>query len=217
MNIEHILPNEIENRSFEIIDEELKARGLAVPESTGFIVKRAIHTTADFDYAHTLCFSDGAVERILGLLASGAVIVTDTNMALSGINKNALNSLGCEAFCFMADEDVISLAKERGVTRALVSMEKAAAIEKTKKKPVIFAVGNAPTALIGLREMYLSGTFTPAAVIGVPVGFVNVEAAKELIMESGLTFVVNRGRKGGSNVAAAIVNAFLYKLTREKR
>ena len=210
--IEHILPNEIEKRSFEIIEEELESMGLKIPDEVGFIVKRAIHTTADFDYAESLKFSEKAVERIKSLLCSGAVIVTDTNMALSGINKKALAELGCEAFCFMADVDVARDAVRRGVTRATVSMEKAAAI----KKPVIFAIGNAPTALISLRSMYDSGSFIPAAVIGVPVGFVNVEAAKELIMETDMTYIVNRGRKGGSNVAAAIVNAFLYKLRQER-
>ena len=186
--------------------------GLKIPDEVGFIVKRAIHTTADFDYAESLKFSEKAVERIKSLLCSGAVIVTDTNMALSGINKKALAELGCEAFCFMADEDVARDAVRRGVTRATVSMEKAAAI----KKPVIFAIGNAPTALISLRSMYVSGSFIPAAVIGVPVGFVNVEAAKELIMETDMTYIVNRGRKGGSNVAAAIVNAALYLLTQRE-
>ncbi|MBR4513859.1 MAG: precorrin-8X methylmutase [Lachnospiraceae bacterium] len=208
MSIEHILPGDIERRSFEIIEEELQKRNLYVPEEKKFIVKRAIHTTADFEYAETLAFSENAVSKISELICSGAVIVTDTNMAWAGINKKAASELGIDVKCFMADEDVAKEAVSRGVTRATVSMERAAMI----KKPVIFAVGNAPTALIKIREMYDNGTFAPAAVIGVPVGFVNVEAAKELIIETDMTYIVNRGRKGGSNVAAAIINAFLYTL-----
>ena len=208
MSIEHILPGDIERRSFEIIEEELQKRNLNVPEEKKFIVKRAIHTTADFEYAETLVFSENAVSKISELICSGAVIVTDTNMAWAGINKKAASELGIDVKCFMADEDVAKEAVSRGVTRATVSMERAAMI----KKPVIFAVGNAPTALIKIREMYDNGTFAPAAVIGVPVGFVNVEAAKELIIETDMTYIVNRGRKGGSNVAAAIINAFLYAL-----
>jgi precorrin-8X/cobalt-precorrin-8 methylmutase len=145
------------------------------------------------------------------LILNGADIVTDTNMALAGINKKKLACYGGEAHCFMADEKVASLAKERGTTRAAISMEMAARI----KKPVIFAIGNAPTALIQLYEMIQSGNFKPAFVIGVPVGFVNVEAAKELIMETDVPYIVNRGRKGGSNIAAAICNAIIYELGRE--
>ena len=208
--IEHLLPEEIEQRSFEIITEELKKRGISLPEEQENITKRVIHTSADFDYADTLVYSKDAVEIAKELLINGADIVTDTNMALAGINKKALAKLGGQAHCFMADEDVAMLAKERGVTRAVASMEKARNIEK----PVIFAVGNAPTALIRLYEMIQEGNWHPAFVIGVPVGFVNVEVAKELIMETEVPFIVNRGRKGGSNVAAAICNALLYELTR---
>ena len=208
--IEHLLPEEIEQRSFEIITEELKKRGISLPEEQEMITKRVIHTSADFDYADTLVYSKDAVAIARELLKCGADIVTDTNMALAGINKKALAKLGGHAHCFMADEDVARLAKERGVTRAVVSMEKARNIEK----PVIFAVGNAPTALIRLYEMIQEGNWHPTFVIGVPVGFVNVEAAKELIMETKIPYIINMGRKGGSNVAAAICNALLYELTR---
>ena len=208
--IDHLLPEEIEKRSFEIITEELKKKGISLPAEQENITKRVIHTSADFDYADTLVYSKDAVEIAKELLINGADIVTDTNMALAGINKKALAKLGGHAHCFMADEDVARLAKERGVTRAVVSMEKARNIEK----PVIFAVGNAPTALIRLYEMIQEGNWHPAFVIGVPVGFVNVEVAKELIMETEVPYIVNRGRKGGSNVAAAICNALLYELTR---
>ncbi|MBQ8038367.1 MAG: precorrin-8X methylmutase, partial [Lachnospiraceae bacterium] len=201
--IERLLPEEIEKRSFEIITEELRQRGISLPAEQEMITKRVIHTSADFDYANTMTYSENAVSIAKELLKNGADIVTDTNMALSGINKKALAKLGGCAHCFMADEDVASIAKKRGLTRAVVSMEKAANIEK----PVIFAVGNAPTALIQLYEMMQERNWRPAFVIGVPVGFVNVEVAKELIMETEVPYIINRGRKGGSNVAAAICNA----------
>lgn len=208
--IEHLLPDEIEKRSFEIITEELKKRGISLLAEQEMITKRVIHTSADFDYANTMIYSKDAVAIAKELLKNGADIVTDTNMALAGINKKALAKLGGQAHCFMADEDVARIAKKRGVTRAVVSMEKARNIEK----PVIFAVGNAPTALVQLYNMIQEDNWHPAFVIGVPVGFVNVEAAKELIMETEVSYIVNRGRKGGSNVAAAICNALLYELTR---
>lgn len=208
--IERLLPEEIETRSFEIISEELRKRGILLPAEQEMITKRVIHTSADFDYAGTMTYSKDAVSIAKELLKNGADIVTDTNMARSGINKKALAKLGGQVHCFMADEDVARIAKKRGVTRAVVSMEKAANIEK----PVIFAVGNAPTALIQLYEMMQESNWLPAFVIGVPVGFVNVETAKELIMETEVPYIINRGRKGGSNVAAAICNALLYELTR---
>ena len=209
--IEHLLPEQIEQRSFEIIDGELKKRGIVLPKEQEMITKRVIHTTADFEYTDTLTFSEGAVGIARELLKKGADIVTDTNMALSGINKRSLAGLGGEVHCYMADETVAKLAKERGTTRAAVSMEMAAKIQK----PVIFAVGNAPTALIQIYEMMQGSDWRPAFVIGVPVGFVNVEAAKELILQTDVPFIINRGRKGGSNVAAAICNALLYELRRE--
>lgn len=210
--IEHLLPEQIEQRSFEIIDGELKKRGIVLPKEQEMITKRVIHTTADFEYTDTLTFSEGAVGIARELLKKGADIVTDTNMALSGINKRSLAGLGGEVHCYMADETVAKLAKERGTTRAAVSMEMAARIQK----PVIFAVGNAPTALIQIYEMMQGSDWRPAFVIGVPVGFVNVEAAKELIWQTDVPFIINRGRKGGSNVAAAICNALIYELTRNR-
>ncbi len=210
--IEHLLPEQIEQRSFEIIDGELKKRGIVLPKEQEMITKRVIHTTADFEYTDTLTFSEGAVGIARELLKKGADIVTDTNMALSGINKKSLAGLGGEVHCYMADETVAKLARERGTTRAAVSMEIAAKIQK----PVIFAVGNAPTALIQIYEMMQGSDWRPAFVIGVPVGFVNVEAAKELILQTDVPFIINRGRKGGSNVAAAICNALIYELTRNR-
>ena len=204
--IEYVRPDEIEKRSFEIIGRELEQRGIVLDAVQEPVTKRVIHTTADFDYADTLVYSENAVEKARNLIKNGAHIVTDTNMAKAGINKKRLAGYGGEVHCFMADEDVAAEAKSRGVTRATVSMERAAALNR----PVIFAIGNAPTALISLHEMMQEGVFMPAFIIGVPVGFVNVEAAKELIIQSDVPHIVNRGRKGGSNVAAAICNALVY-------
>lgn len=208
--IEFVLPEEIEKKSFEIITRELAERGITLPSENESVIKRVIHTSADFEYADTLCFSDHVIEIAKKLIREGADIVTDTNMGKAGINKRVLKRYGGQVHCFMAEEDVAKEAKKRGVTRATVSMERAAQI----KKPVIFAVGNAPTALIQLYDMIQKETYIPAMIIGVPVGFVNVVAAKELILETEVPYIVNRGRKGGSNVAAAICNAILYEMGR---
>jgi precorrin-8X/cobalt-precorrin-8 methylmutase len=210
-NIEYVRPQDIEKRSFAIISKELEEKGIVLPKEQELVTKRAIHTSADFDYAKTMTYSDHAVEIAKRLIQNGADIVTDTNMALAGVNKKELAKYGGEAHCFMAEEEVAKIAKERGVTRATVSMEKAAQIEK----PVIFAIGNAPTALIELYEMIQSRSYRPAFIIGVSVGFVNVEAAKDLILKTDVPYIINRGRKGGSNVAAAICNALLYELRDE--
>ena len=200
-------PREIEKRSLEIIESELT---VDIPQENLAVVKRVIHTTADFDYAVNLTFSEGAVEKALEALRSGCDIVTDTQMAKSGINKAAAEKLGCAVHCFMSDPDVAAEAKERGCTRAKVSMEKAARVAGSG----IFAIGNAPTALIMLREMIEEGRISPKLVVGVPVGFVNVVEAKEEIMRTGVPYIVARGRKGGSTVAAAIINALMYQITR---
>lgn len=203
-------PAEIEKRSFEIITAELGARTFAPGVSE--VVKRVIHTTADFDYADNLCFSENVIERAKEALASGATVVTDTNMALSGISKATLAKLGGRTLCLMADADVAREAKARGVTRATVSMEHAVGLSG----PLIFAIGNAPTALIRLHELIGEGVVQPALVIGVPVGFVNVVEAKELFLGGDTPYIIARGRKGGSNVAAAIVNALLYQLVKRE-
>ena len=202
--IKIVKPNEIEKRSMEIITQELNGR--TWPEPQFSIVKRCIHTSADFDYADNLCFSENAAMLGVEALRRGAVIVTDTKMAGSGINKKKLAEYGGEAYCFMADEDVAKEAQERGCTRAAICMERGAALGKE----VIFAVGNAPTALIRLYELIQEGKVDPALIIGAPVGFVNVVEAKELIMTAGVPYIVPRGRKGGSNIAATICNAMLY-------
>jgi len=200
-------PMDIERRSFEIIAQELGDRKID-PEND-LVVRRVIHTTADFDYYDNLAFSEHAVTRLMEAIAGGADIVTDTTMAQAGINKKALAKFGGQVHCFIADPDVAEAAKARGVTRSLVSMEKAASLQK----PLVFAIGNAPTALFSIRDLVQAGRLRPALVIGVPVGFVNVVEAKEDIMKLDVPYIVARGRKGGSNVAAAIVNAALYQLS----
>ncbi len=209
MNTEIILPTDIERRSMEIIESEIGDMS-AFSEREKLIVKRCIHTTADFDYKKNLRFSHKAVEIGINVLKAGAVIVTDTQMAYSGISKPACKALGCEVYCFMSDPDVAEEAKKRGLTRAVISVDKAA--EKFEDRQVIYAVGNAPTALLRLHELINLNTFRPALIIGVPVGFVNVAEAKELIMTTDVPYIIAAGRKGGSNVAAAIVNAMLYML-----
>lgn len=208
MKIEHILPADIERRSMEIIEEELGE--ICLPPMEKDVIKRVIHTSADFEYARTLRFSDAAVERGLAALRQGCTIVTDTNMACTGISQAALDKLGCRKVCFMAAADVAAEAKAKGTTRAAACMDKACRLEG----PVIIAVGNAPTALIRLHELMEQGDIRPELVIAVPVGFVNVVYAKELIMAGRAPYIAAKGRKGGSNVAAAICNALLYKLTR---
>lgn len=207
IELEQVLPKDIERRSFEIITEELGDTQL-IP-GTEPIVKRCIHTSADFDYAKNLIFSKNAVQKALDAIRQGASIVTDTQMGKSGINKKRLAKYGGEVFCFMSDEDVAIQAKANGTTRAVASMEKAAKLNKK----LIYAIGNAPTALIHLYEQVEKGIVDPELIIGVPVGFVNVVQSKELILKLEDTpYIIARGRKGGSNIAACICNALIYML-----
>lgn len=205
VKLQEVLPADIEKCSFEIITQEMGPIELDPLEEP--VIKRVIHTSADFEYLENLKFSSRAVEQAMEAVRSGATIVTDTKMAWSGINKAALERFGGKAVCFMADEDVREAAKKNGTTRAVASMEKAAQLSG----PVIFAIGNAPTALVSLYEMIQEGKLQPALIIGVPVGFVNVVESKELILNTNVPHIVARGRKGGSNVAAAICNAILYQ------
>lgn len=202
--IEFVLPEDIEKRSFEIIEQELSGR--EIDDKIKPVVMRVIHTTADFEYFDNLKFSENVIDKILELIREGVAFVTDTNMALSGINKPALRKLRCEAYCFMSDSDVASVAKSEQTTRAAASVDKAASMGRK----IIYVVGNAPTALVRLFEHIQKRDFTPAAVIGAPVGFVNVVRSKELIMQTDVPYIVAEGRKGGSGVAAAICNALLY-------
>ena len=209
MTPQHHLPADIERTSISIITRELDELGLTPPPETAAVVKRVIHTTADFDYAKNLRFTPGAVQAAVRTLQRGAVIVTDTNMALAGISRPGLAKLGCEAVCYMADPAVAEAAKQAGTTRAVAAMHRAA-----REHPgAILAVGNAPTALLTIAEEIEAG-LRPALVIGVPVGFVNVVESKETLFavceQHGVPAIAAMGRKGGSNVAAAICNALVY-------
>ncbi len=209
IRFENVLPADIEKKSFEIITGELGDARLDPLQEP--IIKRVIHTSADFDYLENLCFSEQVVIKLQTAIRSGASIVTDTQMARAGINKKEFAKYGGEVYCFMSDEDVAEQARIKGSTRAVASMDKASELAC----PLIFAIGNAPTALIRLYELIRAGRITPCGIIGVPVGFVNVVEAKELIMQTDVPYIVARGRKGGSNVAAAICNALLYQMRRD--
>ena len=208
VKIEHIAPADIEKRSMEIIDQELG--NITLPEDKRDIIKRVIHTTADFEFARTMRFSDDAVARGLDALKRGATIPTDTNMACTGISAVSLKKLGGQKVCYMADPEIAAIAKKNGSTRATASMDKACDIEG----PLIIAIGNAPTALLRLAELIVADKIHPDLVIGVPVGFVNVIASKEAIMKCHVPYIVATGRRGGSAIAAAICNALIYRLTR---
>ena len=211
IELQRVAPAEIEARSMEIIGEELGDR--VFPADQLPIIKRALHTSADFDYADNLVFSPGAVAAGIAAIKGGCTIVTDTQMAFSGVNKKVLEKFGGKAVCFMSDPDVAAEAKERGETRATVSMERAARLEG----PLVLAIGNAPTALVRACELMEEGKLAPALVIGAPVGFVNVVESKELLLTMNVPHIVARGRKGGSNIAAAICNALLYQASNNAR
>ena len=203
MTPQHHLPADIERTSMGIITAELAARGLAIPPENAAVVKRVIHTTADFDYAENLRFTPGAAAAGVAAMRAGAVVITDTNMALAGITKPGLAKLGGQALCFMADPAVAAAAKAAGSTRGAAREYPGA----------VLAVGNAPTALLTIADEIESG-LRPALVIAVPVGFVNVVESKERLFavctQYGVPAIAAMGRKGGSNVAAAICNALVY-------
>lgn len=200
--IEYVKPDEIEQRSFEIIERELPHSLDPIHKP---VIMRVIHTTADFEYADSLQFSEDAIERGIKALRKGTAIVSDTNMVRAGVDQTRLKAFGGDIRCHIKDEDVAHSARTQGSTRAKAAVDKAAA----SGRPLIFAVGNAPTALLRICELWQAGQLSPPLVIGVPVGFVNVVESKEILMRSGLPYITARGRKGGSNVAAAICNALL--------
>lgn len=210
MKLEYIAPKQIEKKSFEMITEIIKKEysDRIIDKEQEPIIKRVIHTTADFEYLDTLCFQYDAVKRGKQALQNGACIVTDTQMVKAGINKKFVERLGGEVYCFMSDDDVAEIAKKQNITRAVASMDKAVQLQK----PILFAVGNAPTALVRIYELVKQNKIIPELIIGVPVGFVNVVQSKELILSLKVPSIVAKGRKGGSNVAAAICNALLYEL-----
>lgn len=209
-------PEEIEARSMEIIRRELTEMGITLEPQEAPVVCRAIHATADFDFARNLYFTPGAVERGVAALKGGCALVTDTNMALSGLNRQAREALGVEGVCLMADPQVARRAREEGTTRAWAAVEEAAG----RWPGAVYAVGNAPTALVRMAQLIREGRLRPALVVAVPVGFVNVVESKEEILElcrgEDIPAIVARGRKGGSTVAAAVGNALLYQASGRK-
>ena len=211
IHLQRVAPADIEARSMEIIESEMGPHAFTAEQLP--IVKRCIHTSADFDYMKNLRFTDHAVEAGLAAIRQGCTIVTDTKMAWSGVNKKVLEKFGGQAVCYMADADVAAEAKARGETRATVSMERAAALTG----PVILAIGNAPTALVRSCQLMEEGKFSPALIIGAPVGFVNVVESKELLCSMEGEHIVAMGRKGGSNIAATICNALLYMASNNER
>ena len=212
-NIEIVKPELIEKRSMEIIESEMSKEALEkFTNEELLVVKRCIHTAADFDYEKNLVFHKDVINKAFALFKEKTVIITDTSMAMAGMNKNILAKLGAEVRNFIADEDVIREAKERGLTRSAICMDKAAKIKKEEACNVILAIGHAPTALIRLYELDKQGEFKPDMIVAVPVVFVYVVESKELILGMDVPAIVARGRKGGSNICAAIINAIIYQL-----
>lgn len=207
------IPNKIEDESFLIIDRIIKEERPDYKFKNDIeekIIKRAIHTSADFEYLNILKISNDAVKNITKALKNEAIIYTDTNMALSGINKRKLKELNCEIRCYVSEEETANMAKQRGITRSMASVLRAS--EEDEDKDKIFVVGNAPTALYRIMELEAENKLKPACIIGVPVGFVGAAESKTKLYESNLDYIVSLGRKGGSNIAASIVNAILYSL-----
>ncbi|WCF06683.1 cobalt-precorrin-8 methylmutase [Paenibacillus thiaminolyticus] len=204
-------PKRIEEKSFEIIQDIITATR---PDYTfrnreeELVMKRAIHTTADFDYLDNLVFTHDALTKIRETIRQGGIIFTDTNMALSGMNKKLLEQFGCRYRCYVNEPHTAEVAQRQGITRSMAGIQ-LAATEEGKK---LFVIGNAPTAVYQILEMAAAGELDVEAVVGVPVGFVGAAESKEALYESDIPAVVARGRKGGSNLAAAIMNAVLYAM-----
>ena len=197
-------PQAIEQESMRIIQEAIDSFGgySGSPENLP-VIKRVIHATADFDFLHTLYFSDGAVSQARKALTNHTPIITDTNMLMSGISKR----YGVKIICHVSDPETHEQAQARNTTRAVISIERSV----QEYPSAIFAIGNAPTALIRLCELIREGKTSPALVVGVPVGFVNVIEAKNMLAElTNTPRIIAHGRKGGTTVACAIINAILY-------
>ena len=203
------VPQDIEKTSFEIIGEELGEKVKLFDAETLPIVKRVIHTTADFEYADLIEFRNDAIASGKKALKDGCKIYCDTNMIVNGASKMVLSKFGCEAYCLVSDSEVIKEAKERGVTRSIVGMEKAGKDPNTK----IFLIGNAPTALYQLKEMIERKEIEkPSLVVGVPVGFVGAAESKEAFKSLDVPYITINGRKGGSTVAVSILHGILYQM-----
>ena len=201
------VPMDIENKSFEIIGNEMKISSFSEDELK--IVKRVIHTTADFEYQDLVYIREGAIEAALKALKKGITIYTDTNMALAGINKKALKDLNCKVVCYVDHQEVSSIAKEKGITRSMAAIEKA-----VEEGVEFFVFGNAPTALFKLNELMMQGKASAQFIVAAPIGFVGAAESKIEIEKLETPMITVRGRKGGSSVAASIVNALLYMLVK---
>ncbi len=194
-------PSEIEAMSFRIIDEEAGAHSFTADEWA--VIRRMIHTSADFEYMQTIRLHPRAIETGIETLRSGRNIVTDTHMARAGIRKSEIYRFGGSVECLISDGTVAQVAKESGCTRALAAVDAAVPLMKGG----IYVIGNAPTALMRLIELMRSGEAEPALVVGLPVGFVNAVESKSELARMDVPHITNVGRKGGSNVAASVINA----------
>ncbi len=200
--VKRLRPEEIEQESFRIIEEEMGEHTLSHQEFR--IVQRVIHTSADFEFAELLHFSDGFFEAVKKSFDAKHSLVTDTNMILSGISKPSLKKVGLEARCYIADADIAEAAKKSGDTRARLSMQKAA-----EEGAGGIVIGNAPTALRSVIELSETTGWRPDFVIGIPVGFVDAAESKDALMGTDIPHISIKGRKGGSTISVAIVNALL--------
>ena len=208
------LGRKIENSSFQVIDDEVGAHSF--PEGEWHVVRRVIHSTADFEYKELMAFGNGAIEAGIKGFLQGAPLLVDVRMIDSGLNQNRLSQFGCQVHCFISDEDVIADAKKAGSTRAAYSVRKAHSLGLLDG--AIVAVGNAPTFLLELSQLIKKEGVRPALIVGVPVGFVSAAESKEEVMTLEETpFIVSKGRKGGSPIAVAILHALMYQAAdREK-
>lgn len=203
------VPEDIETRSFEIIEEEMGDSVKKFSKEELPIVKRVIHTTADFEYSDLIEFHNGAIEKGMEALKNGFNIYCDTNMIVNGLSSKALKSFGIEAYTLVSDAEVATIAKSRGVTRSIAGMEKASKDKKTK----IFIIGNAPTALFRLKELIEKNEIEkPELIIGVPVGFVGAAESKTIFADTDIPYITVKGRKGGSTVAVSILHGILYQI-----
>ncbi len=202
-------PHDIETKSFEIIQSMLKPTDV-----TGLrlqIIKRVIHTTADFEFQDLLCFKEGVENKLLEAVKAGCTLISDTNMIKSGINKKLAEKLGIKICCFVSDEDVAQCAKKQNMTRSMAAVNKAAQLPGKK----IFVVGNAPTALYRMIELQETGGLEVEAIVGVPVGFVGAAESKETLWKTDIPSIMTRGRKGGSTIAVAIINAVMKEAVKQ--
>jgi precorrin-8X/cobalt-precorrin-8 methylmutase len=204
IKLQKISPLQIEAESFRIIESEMDTVNFSEQEFS--VVRRCIHATGDFSFADNIRFHPQAITAGLSAIRAGKNILIDVNMGAAGISRGLLNKFGGRVICLVAEDETASMAKEMNITRSEAAMERA----KTKNMNIgIVAIGNAPTALLKSMEMMDKGSFAPELVIGVPVGFVNAAESKDILVDKPYPFITALGRKGGTPVAVATVNALL--------